>query len=533
MAKTSIFDSRSDEKEWINQIRKIVEEEVKVDIEVPVSIFRVPAALSALKPEAYVPQLLGLGPYHHFCPELYEMERYKLAAASRLQKMFRTLEFKELVDNLMEFEYTVRACYHKYLDLEGNTLMWIMAIDGLFLFEFLHIFMSKQATTETAHLLDSSGRKISPDGILSDIMMLENQIPFFLFCKIMSIQISSDDLNDSENLLSSILMNFSQAITPLNLKEDFPHKALDHAHLLDLLYHLIVPKLEEPQETSTGSPTNVNIAKKRTDSGNSHQVFVTLWNKLSNLNIRLPSKITKPIKNVMGIFGKVSASIPGLSSSASKNKENIKPENAVSSDGQNPVQVEKIMIPAASYLANVAGVVFCPSSGDISTIKFDEKEKKFYLPVITLDVHSEVIIRNLVAYEAMTVSKSLVFSRYTELMNGIMETADDAKLLREKKIIINKLKSDADVLQLFNGIGKSNMRLTHAPYFDKTIEDVNKFFNNSPRVRAYRCVKKYVYGSWIILTILATIVLFLLIGLQSFCSVYSCPRIFNITTVQG
>ena len=202
MAKTSIFDSRSGEKEWINQIRKIVEEEVKVDIEVPVSIFRVPAVLSALKPEAYVPQLLGLGPYHHFRPELYEMERYKLAAASRLQKMFRTLEFKELVDKLMEFEYTVRACYHKYLDLEGNTLMWIMAIDGLFMFEFLHIFMSKQATTETAHLVDSSGRKTSPDAILSDIMMLENQIPFFLFSKIMSIQISSHDLDDSENLLS-------------------------------------------------------------------------------------------------------------------------------------------------------------------------------------------------------------------------------------------------------------------------------------------------------------------------------------------
>ncbi|KAF5956838.1 hypothetical protein HYC85_004063 [Camellia sinensis] len=124
MATSSIFDSSSNERQWINEIKNIIEEEVKVDIEVPVSIFRVPAALSAFKPETYMPQLIGLGPYHHLQPELYEMERYKLAAASRLQKQFQSLEFEQLVDKLMEFEYKVRACYHKFLDLDRDTLLW-------------------------------------------------------------------------------------------------------------------------------------------------------------------------------------------------------------------------------------------------------------------------------------------------------------------------------------------------------------------------------------------------------------------------
>ncbi|KAH7860590.1 hypothetical protein Vadar_015273 [Vaccinium darrowii] len=211
-----------------------------------------------------------------------------------------------------------------------------------------------------------------------------------------------------------------------------------------------------------------------------------------------------------------------MSSLASKLKESIKPENAV----PKPAQVEKIMIPSASYLSKVAGVEFCPTTGDISTIKFDEKAKKFYLPIITLNVHSEVIIRNLIAYEASTVSDSLVFARYTDLLEGIIDTVEDAKLLREKKIIIYKLKSDDEVVQLFDGIGKS-VRLTDAPYFDKTIEDVNKFFYNSQRIKIYNGVRKYVYVSWKILTILASILLLLLMGLQSFCSVYTCPKIIN------
>ncbi|KAF7153545.1 hypothetical protein RHSIM_Rhsim01G0093700 [Rhododendron simsii] len=169
------------------------------------------------------------------------------------------------------------------------------------------------------------------------------------------------------------------------------------------------------------------------------------------------------------------------------------------------------MMPSASNLSKIAGVEFCPNTGDISTIKFDVKEKKFYLPIITLNVHSEVIIRNLIAYEASTVSDSLVFAQYTELLDGIIDTAEDAKLLREKKIIVNRLKSDDAVLQLFDGIGKS-VRLTNAPYYDKTIEDVNKFFYNSRRVRIYSGVRKYVFGSWKILTFFAGILLLLLTG---------------------
>ncbi|KAI8565685.1 hypothetical protein RHMOL_Rhmol03G0280000 [Rhododendron molle] len=527
MASTSIFESSSveqrciDEQRWIAQIRKILEKDVKVEND-RVSIFRVPATLSALKPKAYVPQVIGLGPYHHLRPELYDMERYKLAAASRLQRAFRSLEFKELVSEISGLEHRVRACHHKYLDFEGETLAWIMAIDGLFLLDFLRCYNSDPSIT-TAHLVDSTGKKLAHEAVLGDILMLENQIPIFVLSMILSMQRSSQH-EVAEDLfppsIRTILMDFCRVLSPLKIRDDLilSDEVSEHAHLLDLLYHLIiVPKLVGPVERCNirygESEAEKNLSL---DSSKFSPVFGYLGSKL--FNVGFISKITKPVKKLVSVSGKFISGIPeGII--VSKSIEDINPEN------EGIPKVEEIMIPSVSDLS-FAGVRFCPTTGGIATIKFVQRTKKFYLPVISLNVNSEVIMRNLVAYEASIGSESLAFTRYVELMNGIVDTAEDAKLLREKKIIVNSLKSDADVAQLFNGMSKC-VRLTNVPFIDKTIEDVNKYYYNTRAVRVYRRMKNFVYGSWQLLTILAVALMMLLMGVQSFCSVYICPKLFN------
>ncbi|THG15413.1 hypothetical protein TEA_027141 [Camellia sinensis var. sinensis] len=417
MALASIFESSEGEQRWISQVSKILQnDEVMVEIDLPVSIFRVPTTISAFKPEAYTPQLMGLGPYHHFRSELYEMERYKLAAASRLQKQFKSLEFKQLVEKLAKFEHKVRACYHKYLDVECDTLAWIMAIDGLFLLDFLqnyltHVKENISSTSTTAHLVDSSGRKLAHGSILGDIMMLENQIPIFVLRAILSIQCSLPDVED--NLLPTMLMGFCKALSPLKLvKEDLPlSQVSEHAHLLDLLYHLTVPKLENSQEhqgknTCGKFESSSSHAAEKFDSSKSCHVFDKLWSLLSNLNVGFVSKITKPIQNILGVSSKIVSSVPGISFLSSKKKEDIKPEDEASSDEKKTPKVEEIMIPSVSML-RFAGVEFCSSNGGLATIKFNKYTKKFHLPVIILNVNSEVVMRNLVAYEASTASESL------------------------------------------------------------------------------------------------------------------------------
>ncbi|XP_058206951.1 putative UPF0481 protein At3g02645 [Rhododendron vialii] len=519
MPLTSIFESSSCEQRWLAEISKILEKEVKVEIDHPVTIFRVPATLSVSRPSAYTPQVIGLGPYHRFRLEIYDMERYKLAAASRLQRDFKSLEFQQLVSGLSTLEYKVRACYHKYLEIEGETLAWIMAIDGLFLLEFLRCYNSSTSIT-TAHLVDSIGRKLAHEAVLGDILMLENQIPIFVLREILSMQCSSQ-LEVAEDLFPATLKDFCKALSPVKTREDLSLSQVSkHAHLLDLLYHLIVPELAGPavgpcniywESEAAILENNPNLDSSKFGTN----VFENLWSMCSKLHIGFLSQITTLVKNICGVSGKFISSIP------SKSKEDIKPED----EGTKSPNVEEIMIPTVSHLSQ-AGVPLRPATGGIATVKFDQSTKKLYLPVIRLNVNSEVIMRNLVAYEASIGSESLAFTRYIELMNGIINIAEDAKLLREKKIIINSLKSDADVAQLFNGMSKP-VRLTNVPFIDKTIEDVNKYYNNTRAVKFNRRFKNFVYGSWKILTILAVVLLLLLMGVQSFCSVYSCPKLFN------
>uniref|UniRef100_A0A803P083 Uncharacterized protein n=1 Tax=Cannabis sativa TaxID=3483 RepID=A0A803P083_CANSA len=63
----------------------------------------------------------------------------------------------------------------------------------------------------------------------------------------------------------------------------------------------------------------------------------------------------------------------------------------------------------------------------------DQQKQSFfvtlYLPAVSLDVNAETIMRNLVAYEASNASGPLIFTRYTELMNGIIDTEEDVKFL--------------------------------------------------------------------------------------------------------
>ncbi|KAF7149267.1 hypothetical protein RHSIM_Rhsim03G0255200 [Rhododendron simsii] len=526
MPLTSIFESSSSEQRWLAEICNILEKEVKVEIDHPVSVFRVPATLSVLRPSAYTPQVIGLGPYHRFRLEIYDMERYKLAAASRLQRDFKNLEFKQLVSGLSRLEYKVRACYHKYLDIEGETLAWIMAIDGLFLLEFLRCFNSSTSIS-TANLVDSVGRKLAHEAVLGDILMLENQIPIFVLWEILSMQMqSSSQLEGAEELFPTTLKNFCKALSPVKIREDLVLSQVSkHAHLLDLLYHLIVPELVGPAV----GPCNIYweseaaILENNPDLDSSKfstNIFEHLWSMCSKLNVGFVRHTTTLVTSIGGVSGKL---ISGIRFIPSQSKEDIKPEE----EGTKPPNVEEIMIPTVYHLSR-ARVPLRPSTGGIETIKFDQSTKKLYLPVIRLNVNSEVIMRNLVAYEASIGSESLVFTRYIELMNGIINTAEDAKLLREKKIIVNSLKSDADVAQLFNGMSKP-VRLTNVPFIDKTIEDVNKYYNNTAAVKCNRRFKNFVYGSWRILTILAVVVLLLLMGVQSFCSVYSCPKLFNST----
>ncbi|KAJ4718546.1 Plant protein of unknown function (DUF247), partial [Melia azedarach] len=535
------------ERQWMINVRQTLEEENEDDTEIPVCIFNVPKTLMSIDPHSYTPQEVAIGPYHYWSPELYEMERYKLAAAKNVQSQLQgDYSFEHVVGQLKELELQIRASYHKYLNFSNETLAWMMAIDASFLLELLQIYALKEnrvsATSlsrSMSHVVDYAGTKATHNAILRDMVMLENQIPLLVLRKTLEILYSS--LEAADDMLQAMLIAFCQQVSPFKMMKNKPTIPVSEcAHLLDFLYDAIVPKAEQLQPEITeiedqGGETREN--QIQLDSTYARRLFNFLWKRLSKLKkgpIHLIKKLflSKAFKVFFKLPWRFLSKLPGFSillqpiqtlvfSTVNQEKKTDEPSNSVNK----PPSVEEIAIPSVTELWQ-SNVQFSAIVGNVSTISFNTKTATLYLPKISLDVNSEVMLRNLVAYEASTASGPLVFTRYAELMNGIIDTAEDVKLLREKGIILNRLKSDADVANLWNGMSKS-IRLTKVPHLDKVIEDVNKYYSNRWKIKLRNYMKHYVFGSWQILTLLATILFLGLTIWQAFCSSYNCHK-FNL-----
>jgi hypothetical protein len=86
---TKAVQVKMNEDSWVIQVKEcldVLEEEEQKVKEWRASVFNVPKELMADNPEAYIPQSVSIGPYHHWRSEIYDMERYKLAAAYRFHK---------------------------------------------------------------------------------------------------------------------------------------------------------------------------------------------------------------------------------------------------------------------------------------------------------------------------------------------------------------------------------------------------------------------------------------------------------------
>ena len=477
------------------------------DTDVPICVFKVPNSLSASNPEAYTPQTVGLGILHHSRSQTEAMQRYKLKAAKHIHRGFGRIQLEELIDGLVKLVPSIRAFYQMYLTDNEGAVAFVMAIDGLFLFKLLCLYgIGKEALASSnilRGLVDPADIILHQDGILRDTMMLENQIPILVLKNILLLECSEPKMKKPpivRECLPQLLLGYCKALSPLKVLEKYPNSvALKHAHLLDLLYNLIMlkePPVEEPEKEE---------AAVEEPSGGRHKR--SLDRALGVVAaLAIPQEIRKPIELLKGLL-----ELPWTNLDLSSVK-NIAPV------------VEESLIPTASNLCGF-GVKFC-SADRITAVGFDRATASLKLPTVKVTVNSEVIIRNLVAYEVMSKPESepLIFTRYIELMNGIVKTAEDVAVLKKHGILENESVEDAEVVKIFSG--SKAVRPANAVDLDKAITDVNNYYNGLRRVKACKFMKKCGLTLWHVRTLVAAILLLSLLALQTFCTVYGCSRIF-------
>lgn len=110
-----------------------------------------------------------------------------------------------------------------------------------------------------------------------------------------------------------------------------------------------------------------------------------------------------------------------------------------------------------------------------------------------------------------------------DLMCGIVNTPKDVEILKKSGIIKGSL-SDEEIADLFNGLPKTTGNHKEKSELAMIIESVNEKFDNILRIKAQRFIKKHIFKSRKSLTVLTTLVLILLLSLQTFCQFYGCSN---------
>ncbi|XP_023547065.1 putative UPF0481 protein At3g02645 [Cucurbita pepo subsp. pepo] len=153
-------------------------------VNVECSIFRVPKLLRKMNHRAYTPQVISIGPFHHHRKDLLATEPYKLRRClnflSRLGNQRDSLEF--LQKNTQNWMKEVRNCYAEPINMNDEKFLNMMLVDGCFLVEFLiqhHNRHCPNTCFQTPNNLDLTFHQRSTE-LFTDLIMLENQVPFFL-----------------------------------------------------------------------------------------------------------------------------------------------------------------------------------------------------------------------------------------------------------------------------------------------------------------------------------------------------------------
>ncbi|KAF8010255.1 hypothetical protein BT93_J1020 [Corymbia citriodora subsp. variegata] len=216
------------------------------------SIYRVPAHITDLNPDAYQPQVVSFGPYHHGKDHLLPMEEHKRRAGSHfIKRSGKPLE--HFFDSLREVRRDLEESYDM-LDpkwREGSSkgtadrFLELMITDGCFMLEILSFspwMLNDYAPNDP--IFSYHGMLYQVPYIVQDMLMLENQLPMLVLYKLVAVQ--SNGKKDDE-FINGLILKFLPPDTRITTMGK-------HLHVLDVLTK---SKLMEPKKDQVGSDNSL------------------------------------------------------------------------------------------------------------------------------------------------------------------------------------------------------------------------------------------------------------------------------------
>ncbi|XP_059653949.1 UPF0481 protein At3g47200-like [Cornus florida] len=421
---------------------------------------KVPDLLREQNVNAYTPTTVSIGPLHRKTERLQVMEPVKLSYTRAL--LARTADSKRTKRNcskaMLETAGKVRECYEPARlppwsgDSPNSWLAEVMLIDGCFIIELLLRNLKKQYDP----ILSNPFKCYA---VQRDLLLLENQIPFFVLEDLFDIIVK--EIWPRTSPLTQWVLKFFGNIMGIekykHIKDQFPF------HILHLL----------------------------------HIQYLPAWTDDDNVNNRI------------GIW-------------VDMEEEDMEEEDMEEED--DGIEIIENRINYSATELRLAGVELkAGKERNLFHIKFSTafsctscsslfRKGHLEIPSFLIFDSTESFLRNFIAFEQSYHFIHKYFTSFAFLMDILIDTPKDVKLLEEAGIIRNNLGSREEVAQLFNGICRNAIprRFLYGEQYKDAMNFCNHWRLSTRRVRQY-----YFGNPWSGISVFAAIILFVLTFLST------------------
>ena len=179
--------------------------------------------------EAYTPQVISIGPIHHRTSKLLPMEKCKVLYLECFINRTNA-NLKNLVSAVTEMEKDIRYCYAETIlsSMDSDHFVKVILMDAIFILE---LFLREACGGDDTIMADPIAAEPSLFVFVRiDLMVLENQLPFFVLKKLFEFSFPNDS-----NSLSLIELSFKY-FRIYNLQQMPPEKVnVEILHFTDLI----------------------------------------------------------------------------------------------------------------------------------------------------------------------------------------------------------------------------------------------------------------------------------------------------------
>ncbi|KAF8023312.1 hypothetical protein BT93_F0727 [Corymbia citriodora subsp. variegata] len=208
----------------------------KMDSLPPVSteccIYRVPEKLRRANAEAYTPQVISIGPFHHDKKELQLTEEIKLRYLTGFLRRSKA-DLIACTRMVKELEHQIRQCYQERLPQGSDELIEMILVDAVFVVE---LFIRNHYPKQREENDEIFSMQWMSNAIFHDVLLLENQVPFFVL----------EDLYNLTTLSTTVTffkLSYEYFKDILHGRKLESCKVLQVKHLVDYMRTLQLPSL--------------------------------------------------------------------------------------------------------------------------------------------------------------------------------------------------------------------------------------------------------------------------------------------------